>query len=80
MISVTPGDHALPLSAHLLADIAFINATLRAIVATHPAPAQLDAALDGEFERVLAPTAQPEFTRMRDTFRANLRARGHHHE
>lgn len=70
---------ALPHLGHTLVNLALINATLRALVAVHPAPAQLDAALDREFERALAPTARPGIVQLRDTFLAELRKGGRHH-
>lgn len=65
--------YALPHLGHTLVNLALINATLRALVASHPAPAQLDAALDREFGRALSPTARPEIVAMRDAFLADLR-------
>ncbi|NMG30574.1 hypothetical protein [Aromatoleum evansii] len=67
---------ALPTFGHTLVNLALVNATLRALVASHPAPAQLDAALDREFGRALSPTARPEIVAMRDAFLADLRSGG----
>lgn len=69
---------ALPHLGHALVNLALINATLRALVAAHPAPVQLDAALDREFGRALSPTARPEIVAMRDAFLADLRSGGRH--
>lgn len=68
--------YAMPHLGHTLVNLALINATLRALVASHPAPTQLDAALDREFSRALSPTARPEIVAMRDAFRADLRSGG----
>lgn len=71
--------YALPQFGHALVNLALINATLRALVAAHPDPERLDAALEQEFSRALAPTARPEIVAMRDAFLAELRAGGARH-
>lgn len=74
------GPAPLSREAYNLVNLALINATLRALVAAHPAPAKLDAALDREFGRVLNSIARPDFVRLRDAFLADLRVGGARHD
>lgn len=78
-MSVSKDQFPLSREAQSLVHLALINATLRALVAAHPAPAHLDAALDREFDRAFKPSARPAIAQMRDVFLAELRAGGAHH-
>lgn len=78
-MSVSKDHFPLRREVQSLVHLALNNATLRALVATRPAPAQLDAALDRELARALKPSARPEIVQMRDAFLAELRAGGAHH-
>lgn len=68
----------LPISAQLVARVHFCELALHALVATHPDPEQLRAALDSEFVSALKPDVRPETVHLKDKFLFNLLTEHHH--